>query len=158
VKGTFKALAVATTIAVLAGCSTVKEYQEQTTLVKPKWYDSCEQKDSEGFFWWKEEFLIGCGTSIDSFETHAYGNAVLNAKAQVADRITGFVSEQAHLEYNNDSKDTRLKRLSEVLRTNLRGYEVSETYTYPYRGKFVSYVKIRVPVEQVHETSTNLPN
>lgn len=82
----------------------------------------------------------------------------MNAKAKVADRINGVVSSQADLTYHNESKDNKLTRSNKIKPSTLKEYEIIDSMTYPYQGKFVTFVKIKVPEDQINVATTQLPN
>jgi len=160
VKGTFKALALGTAIATMAGCSSFETYEQSSVYKVPKWYNACEQYTTDEWYklFWAEENLVGCGAATDGFEEHSVSTAILNAKAKIADRANGVVSSKADLTYHNDSKDNKLTRSNRITASNLQYYEVLEQVMYPYQGKFVTFVKIKVPTEQIRVQTSALPN
>lgn len=159
-KGTFKALIASTAIVTLAGCSSFETYEQSTVYKVPKWYNNCEQYETDEHWklWWAEENLVGCGAATDGFEEHSVSTAILNAKAKIADRANGVVSSNQNLTYNNNSKDNKLSRTNKITPSNLQYYEVIEKVMYPYQGKFVTFVKIKVPTDQIKVQNNALPN
>lgn len=159
-KGTFKALIASTAIVTLAGCSSFETYEQSTVYKVPKWYNNCEQYETDEHWklWWAEENLVGCGAATDGFEEHSVSTAILNAKAKIADRANGVVSSDQNLTYNNNSKDNKLSRTNKITPSNLQYYEVIEKVMYPYQGKFVTFVKIKVPTDQIKVQNNALPN
>jgi len=158
--GRFKALAVAASIATLAGCSgmTPKDDFVVQAPEVPDWYTECMNTDSDGFLWWKQEFLVGCGTATQLSEDNAHSNAIMNAKARIADRTTSIVTENNRLEYNNDVKTNRLVRSSKIDPTNLSGLETVKKHQYLFNGKWTYYVMLRVPVGNVNVQTANFNN
>jgi len=159
-KGTLKSLTAVALLATLGACSSMTTYEEQTVYKVPKWYDQCDQYTTDEWYklFWREQNLVGCGTSIDTFGEHSTNSAILNAKSKIADRINGVVTSDASLVYDNDTKDNRLERTNRIVPSKLVEYEIIEKVVYPYQGKFVTFVKIKVPVDQVLAQNETLPN
>ena len=159
-KGTFKALVLSTALATLAGCSSFESYEQSSVYKVPKWYNACEQYTTDEWYklFWAEENLVGCGAATDGFEEHSVSTAILNAKAKIADRANGIVTSDAKLTYYNDNKDNTLVRSNKITPSTLQYYEVVEKVMYPYQGKFVTFVKIKVPTEQIRVQANALPN
>ena len=159
-KGVLKAITLGAIVLTLGACSSMTTYEESTVYKVPKWYDSCEQTDTDEYWklFWAEENLVGCGTSIDTFGEHSTNSAILNAKSKIADRMNGVVTSTAGIVYHNDSKDNRLERTNKILPSRLVEYEVVEKVVYPYQGKFVTFVKIKVPTDQIQVHNATLPN
>lgn len=160
VKGKFKALAVAASIVTLTGCSSFETYEQSSVYKVPKWYNDCEQYTTDEWYklFWAEENFVGCGSAADGFEEHSFSTAIMNAKAKIADRVNGVVSSESSLTYHNDAKDNRLNRTNKIIPSTLEHYEVLEKVTYPYQGKFVTFVKVKVPTDQLKVHSRALPN
>lgn len=158
--GTFKAITLAGSILALSACSSTMTYETETAYKIPKWYNSCNQFETDQHWklFWAEENLVGCGSSADGFEEHSYSTAIMNAKAKIADRINGVVDSQADLTYSSDTKSNTLTRSNKIQPSNLYDYELVEKFTYPYQGKFVTFVKIKVPRENIKGMTNALPN
>lgn len=159
-KGSLKALAIGTALVAMAGCSSTVTYENQTSYQIPKWYNDCDQFETDQYWklWWSEENLVGCGSSADGFEEHSYSTAIMNAKAKIADRVNGVVSSNSELVYSSDSKTNTLSRSNRIEPSNLNDYEITEKFTYPYQGKFVTFVKIKVPRNNIMVRTNALPN
>jgi len=158
--GTIKALAVAASIATLAGCSSFETYEQSSVYKVPKWYNNCGQHTTDEIWklWWAEENLVGCGAAMDGFEEHSVSTAVMNAKAKIADRVNGVVTSDHNLKYHNSNKDNKLLRSNKVRPSTLSEYEVVEKVMYPYQGKFVTFVKIKVPTDQIRVQTSAVSN
>jgi hypothetical protein len=159
-KGTVKALIAGTAIATLAGCSSFETYEQSSVYKVPKWYNDCGQYTTDEWYklFWAEENLVGCGAATDGFEEHSVSTAIMNAKAKIADRANGVVSSNQNLTYDNGSKDNVLSRTNKITPSNLQYYEIVEKVMYPYQGKFVTFVKIKVPTDQIRVQTSALPN
>ena len=159
-KGTLKAALAGVALAAMAGCSSTIEYTESSTYKVPKWYDDCQQYTTDEWYklFWAEKNLVGCGAATDGFEDFSRSTAIMNAKAKIADRINGVVSSDASLTYYNDTKDNMLQRTNRIQPSNLKEYEVIDSMTYPFQGKFVTFIKIKVPQDQINVHKTALPN
>ena len=60
-KGIIKSSILIGALALLGACSSMKEIHERDTYAQPKWYQNCEERGSEGWFGWKEEYAYACG-------------------------------------------------------------------------------------------------
>ena len=159
-KGTLKAALAGVALVTMAGCSSTIEYTESSSYKVPKWYDDCQQYTTDEWYklFWAEKNLVGCGAATDGFEDFSRSTAIMNAKAKIADRVNGVVSSDASLTYHNDTKDNKLERTNRIQPSNLKEYEIIDSMTYPYQGKFVTFIKIKVPEDQINVYSTTLPN
>ena len=159
-KGTLKGLLAGVALITMTACSSTIEYTESSTYKVPKWYDDCQQYTTDEWYklFWREKNLVGCGAATDGFEDFSRSTAIMNAKAKIADRINGVVSSQADLTYHNESKDNKLVRSNRIKPSNLVEYEVIDSMTYPFRGKFVTFIKIKVPQDQINVATAQLPN
>lgn len=159
-KGYVKATIVGVALTTMTACSSTIQYKESSTYKVPKWYDDCQQYTTDEWYklFWAESNLVGCGVATDGFEDFSKSTAIMNAKAKIADRVNGIVSSEASLMYHNDVKDNKLERTNKIQPSTLKHYEIIESLTYPYQGKFVTFVKIKVPEDQVNAFSTSLPN
>lgn len=157
-KGTFKALALGTTLAVLAGCSTV-EIAERDSYAQPRWYASCAQSGAEGFFWWKEEFAYACGAGESIHQQAAEEQMYAIAMNNFAKRINGKVNSETTIDINNDVKNTRTTISYKVANTAITQHLEEERGTYIYAGKHYTFVKLKMPKavfdQLVTENATN---
>jgi hypothetical protein len=143
-KGTFKALAVAVSIATLAGCSTV-EIAERDSYAQPRWYASCAQSGTEGFFWWKEEYAYACGAGESIHQQAAEEQMYAIAMNNFAKRINGTVNSETKLDFVNDVKNTRTTISYTVRNTAITQHLEEERGTYIYAGKHYTFVKLKMP-------------
>ena len=160
IKGKLTVLLAGVALVTMSACSSTKTYVESTSYKVPKWYDDCQQYTTDEWYklFWREKNLVGCGAATDGFEDFSRSTAIMNAKAKVADRINGVVSSQADLTYHNETKDNKLTRSNRVKPSTLKEYEIIDSMTYPYQGKFVTFIKIKVPEDQINVATTQLPN
>ena len=105
-KGLFK-IAVAGVIAsTLGACSSMTTIAERDTYAQPKWYASCAQSGTEGYFWWTKEYAYACGAGESIFQQAAEEQMYAIAMNNFAKRINGNVNSKTELEFKNDSKTT----------------------------------------------------
>ena len=148
-KGTFKALAIGTTLAVLAGCSSMQEIEMRETKANPKWYMNCEQIGKEGFLFWKDEYAYACGMGESRYEQASEAQAYAFAVKGFAERINGTVNSSTIVDITNDTRNTRTVVEHSVQDTVIRehlevkrfAYELSST------GRVHTYVRIKMPLE-----------
>ena len=143
-KGTLKALAVAASIATLAGCSTV-EIAERDSYAQPRWYASCAQSGTEGFFWWKEDYAYACGAGESLYQQAAEEQMYAVAMNNFAKRINGTVNSETKIDINNDVKNTRTTISYTVANTAITQHLEEERGTYIYAGKHYTFVKLKMP-------------
>jgi hypothetical protein len=148
-KGTFKALAAATIVATLAGCSTMKEIEVRETKASPKWYLDCEQIGSEGFLFWKDDYAYACGMGESKFEQASEAQAYAFAVKGFAERINGTVNSSTVVDINNDSRNTRTVVEHKVSDTVIREHLEVKRYAYELgsTGRVHTYVRIKMPLE-----------
>lgn len=145
-KGTFKALAIGTTLAVLAGCSTV-EIAERDSYAQPKWYASCAQAGAEGFFWWKQEYAYACGAGQSRYQQAAEEQMYAVAMNNFAKRINGKVNSETKIEFVNDVRSTETRIAYVVNDTRITQHLEEERGTYIYAGDHYTFVKLKMPKE-----------
>lgn len=143
-KGTFKALAVAVSLATLAGCSTV-EIAERKSYAQPRWYASCAQSGTEGFFWWKEDYAYACGAGESRFQQAAEEQMYAVAMNNFAKRINGRVNSETKIQFANDVKQTSTVISYTVKDTAITQHLQEERGTYIYNGKHYTFVKLKMP-------------
>jgi len=143
-KGTIKAIAVAASIATLAGCSTV-EIAERDNYAQPKWYASCAQAGTEGLFWWKEEYAYACGAGQSLYQQAAEEQMYAIAMNNFAKRINGMVNSETKLDFVNDVKSTRTTISYTVSDTAITQHLEEERGTYIYAGQHYTFVKLKMP-------------
>ena len=143
-KGNFKAVAAAVAIVALAGCSTV-EIAERDSYAQPKWYASCAQAGTEGFFWWKEEYAYACGAGESIHQQAAEEQMYAVAMNNFAKRINGKVNSETKLDFVNDVKTTRTHISYTVTDTAITQHLEEERGTYIYAGKHYTFVKLKMP-------------
>ena len=146
-KGTIKALAIATGIATLAGCSSfgTVEIAERDSYAQPKWYASCAQAGTEGLFWWKEEYAYACGAGESIHQQAAEEQMYAIAMNNFAKRINGQVNSETKLDFVNDVKSTRTTISYTVSNTAITQHLEEERGTYIYAGKHYTFVKLKMP-------------
>jgi hypothetical protein len=148
-KGTLKALAAATIVATLAGCSTMKEIEVRETKAHPNWYVDCEQIGSEGFLFWKDDYAYACGMGESKFEQASEAQAYAFAVKGFAERINGSVNSSTVVDIKNESRTTRTVVEHKVADTVIREHLEVKRYAYELgsTGRVHTYVRIKMPLE-----------
>jgi hypothetical protein len=148
-KGTFKALALATGLATLAGCSGMQEITVRDTKANPTWYVDCEQIGSEGFLFWKDKYAYACGMGESRYEQASEAQAYAFAVKGFAERINGTVNSSTVVDINNDTRNTRTVVEHSVQDTVIREHlEVKKkSYQLAGTGNVHTYVRIKMPLE-----------
>ena len=148
-KGTLKALAAATIVATMAGCSSMQEIEVRETKAHPKWYADCEQIGSEGFLFWKDDYAYACGMGESRFEQASEAQAYAFAVKGFAERINGTVNSSTVVDINNDNRQTRTVVEHSVQDTVIREHLEVKRYAYELgaTGRVHTYVRIKMPLE-----------
>ena len=153
-KGTIKAIALATGLATLAGCSSVKEIVVRDTKAHPNWYVDCEQIGTEGFlFFNREEYAYACGMGESRYEQASEAQAYAFAVKAFAERINGEVNSSTTIDIvGNDAVETRNTRTfveHSVRNTSIREHLEVKRYSYELSstGRVHTYVRIKMPLE-----------
>lgn len=153
-KGTIKAIALATGIATLAGCSSVQEITVRDTKAHPNWYVDCEQIGKEGWkFWDREEYAYACGMGESRYEQASEAQAYAFAVKAFAERINGEVNSSTTIDIvGNDANETRNTRTfveHAVRNTSIREHLEVKRYSYELAstGRVHTYVRIKMPLE-----------
>jgi len=147
-KGTLKALAVGATIT-LAGCSSFNTVtiQERDEYAQPRWYASCAQTGTEGYFWFAKEYAYACGAGESRFQQAAEEQMYAVAMNNFAKRINGKVNSKTEIDITNDVKNTTTKIAYVVDDTSITQHLEEERGTYKYAGKHYTFVKLKMPKE-----------
>ena len=148
-KGTLKAIAIATGIATLAGCSSMQEIEVRATKANPNWYADCEQIGTEGFLFWKDEYAYACGMGESRFEQASEAQAYAFAVKGFAERINGTVNSSTVVDITNDTRSTRTVVEHSVQDTVIREHLEVKRYSYQLEttGNVHTYVRIKMPLE-----------
>jgi hypothetical protein len=149
VKGTFKALALGTALATMAGCSSMQEIEVRETRAHPNWYMECEQIGSEGFLFWKDEYAYACGMGESRYEQASESQAYAFAVKGFAERINGTVNSSTVVDIDNDVRTTRTVVEHKVADTVIREHLEVKRYAYQLEssGNIHTYVRIKMPLE-----------
>ena len=145
-KGLFK-IAVAGVIAsTLGACSSMTTIAERDTYAQPKWYASCAETGSEGWFWWKEDYAYSCGAGESIFVQAAEEQMYAIAMNNFAKRINSKVNSETVLKFqdNNGSEQRQTDTIIsyKVDNTAIREHVSRETGTFKYAGKNFTFVKL----------------
>jgi len=148
-KGTFKALAAATVVIAMTGCSSMQEIEVRETKAHPNWYADCEQIGSEGFLFWKDDYAYACGMGESRFEQASEAQAYAFAVKGFAERINGTVNSSTTVDINNDRRTTRTIVEHKVADTVIREHLEVKRYAYELgaTGRVHTYVRIKMPLE-----------
>lgn len=149
-KGTLKALAIATSLTALAGCSTMTEIEVRDTKAHPKWYVDCEQIGSEGWkFWNRDKFAYACGMGESKYEQASEAQAYAFAVKGFAERINGSVNSSTVVDIKDDSRSTRTVVEHSVKDTVIREHLEVKKFSYELSstGRVHTYIRIKMPLE-----------
>lgn len=148
-KGTIKALAICSTLAVLAGCSTMKEIEVRETKAHPNWYADCEQIGKEGWFFWKTDYAYACGMGESRYEQASEAQAYAFAVKGFAERINGTVNSSTVVDIKDDVRHTRTVVEHKVSDTVIREHLEVKRYAYELgsTGRIHTYVRIKMPLD-----------
>jgi len=148
-KGITKAVALVTTLATIAGCSSMQEIEVRETKAHPKWYMDCEQIGSEGFLFWKDDYAYACGMGESRYEQASEAQAYAFAVKGFAERINGTVNSSTVVDINNDTRTTRTVVEHSVADTVIREHLEVKRYAYELgsTGRVHTYVRIKMPLE-----------
>lgn len=139
-----KTATIVATLATLGACSTV-EIAERDSYAQPRWYASCAQSGTEGFFWWKEDYAYACGAGESAYQQAAEEQMYAIAMNNFAKRVNGVVNSETTIDINNDVKNTRTTISYKVSDTAITQHLEQERGTYIYAGKHYTFVKLKMP-------------
>lgn len=145
--GTLKALFAGAFIVSMAGCSSYTTIAEREEYGQPKWYASCAQSGTEGWFWWKENYAYACGAGESRFQQAAEEQMYAVAMNNFAKRINGRVNSETVIDIQNDTKNTTTVISYKVDNTAIREHIAEERGTYIYAGKHYTFVKLKMNKE-----------
>lgn len=150
-KAIMKLAMAGTLVSMLGACSSMTTIAERDTYAQPKWYASCAQAGTEGWFWWKEEYAYACGAGESIFQQAAEEQMYAIAMNNFAKRINSEVNSETILEFKdqngNESRQTRTKISYVVNSTTIREHIAKETGTFKYQGKMFTFVKLKMDKE-----------
>jgi len=135
-----------TLVSMLGACSSMTTIAERDTYAQPKWYASCAQAGTEGWFWWKEEYAYACGAGESIFQQAAEEQMYAIAMNNFAKRINSKVNSETVLKFqdNNGSEQRQTDTIIsyKVDNTAIREHVSRETGTFKYAGKNFTFVKL----------------
>ena len=134
-------------LSLLGACSSgYVEIAERDTYAQPKWYASCAETGSEGWFWWKEDYAYSCGAGESIFVQAAEEQMYAIAMNNFAKRINSKVNSETTLKFrdNNGSETRQTDTIIsyKVDNTAIREHVSRETGTFKYAGKTYTFVKL----------------
>jgi len=134
-------------VSMLGACSTkYVEVAERDTYAQPKWYASCAETGTEGWFWWKEDYAYACGAGESIFVQAAEEQMYAIAMNNFAKRINSKVNSETVLKFtdNNGSEQRQTDTIIsyKVDNTAIREHVSRETGTFKYAGKTYTFVKL----------------
>ena len=144
-KAIMKLAMAGTLVSMLCACSSMTTIAERDTYAQPKWYASCAQAGTEGWFWWKEEYAYACGAGESIFQQAAEEQMYAIAMNNFAKRINGRVNSETTMNFTNDTKDTNTFISYKVNDTAITQHLEEERSTFVYAGKQYTFVKLRMP-------------
>lgn len=146
-KGILKTTALVATLATLGACSSMTTIAERDTYAQPKWYASCAQAGTEGWFWWEKEYAYACGAGESVYQQAAEEQMYAIAMNNFAKRINGVVNSETNLNFVNDTRNTTTNISYKVENTAITQHLEEERSTYVYAGKQYTFVKLKMPKE-----------
>ena len=150
-KGLIKSIALVGILATLGACSSYTTIAERDTYAQPKWYAKCAQAGSEGWLWWKKDYVYACGSGQSLYQQAAEEQMYAVAMNNFAKRINSEVNSETILEFKdqngNESRQTRTKISYVVNSTTIREHIAKETGTFKYQGKMFTFVKLKMDKE-----------
>ena len=144
-KAIMKLAMAGTLVSMLGACSSMTTIAERDTYAQPKWYASCAQAGTEGWFWWKEEYAYACGAGESIFQQAAEEQMYAIAMNNFSKRINGRVNSETTMNFTNDTKDTNTFISYKVNDTAITQHLEEERSTFVYAGKQYTFVKLRMP-------------
>ena len=132
-KAIMKLAMAGTLVSMLGACSSMTTIAERDTYAQPKWYASCAQAGTEGWFWWKEEYAYACGAGESIFQQAAEEQMYAIAMNNFAKRINGKVNSETTMTFTNDTKDTNTFISYKVNDTAITQHLEEERSTFVYR-------------------------
>ena len=144
-KAIMKLAMAGTLVSMLGACSSMTTIAERDTYAQPKWYASCAQAGTEGWFWWQEEYAYACGAGESIFQQAAEEQMYAIAMNNFAKRINGRVNSETTMNFTNDTKDTNTFISYKVNDTAITQHLEEERSTFVYAGKQYTFVKLRMP-------------
>tara|TARA_R110000851_G_scaffold271118_1_gene423696 strand:- start:1090 stop:1566 length:477 start_codon:yes stop_codon:yes gene_type:complete len=144
-KSIFKTATVVALAATLGACSSTVKIAERDSYAQPKWYASCAQAGTEGWFWWKEEYAYACGAGESRYQQAAEEQMYAIAMNNFAKRINGRVNSETKISFVNDVKNTTTEIAYTVSDTRVTQHLEEERGTYIYAGNHYTFVKLRMP-------------
>lgn len=146
-KNIIKTATVVAALATLGACSSTVEIAERDSYAQPKWYASCAQAGSEGWFWWKKDYVYACGAGESRYQQAAEEQMYAIAMNNFAKRINGRVNSETKISFKNDVKNTTTDISYKVTDTAVTQHLEEERGTYIYAGNHYTFVKLRMPRE-----------
>tara|TARA_B110000259_G_C13781987_1_gene308994 strand:+ start:139 stop:603 length:465 start_codon:yes stop_codon:yes gene_type:complete len=142
-----KVTALAAALVTLGACSSTVTIAERDSYAQPKWYASCAQAGTEGFFWWKKNFVYACGAGQSKYQQAAEEQMYAIAMNNFAKRINGKVNSETKISFKNDVRNTSTEISYKVTDTAVTQHLEEERGTYIYAGDHYTFVKLRMPKE-----------
>jgi|TARA_B110000240_G_scaffold144807_1_gene160164 hypothetical protein len=146
-KNMIKVTALAAALVTLGACSSTVTIAERDSYAQPKWYASCAQAGTEGFFWWKKNFVYACGAGQSKYQQAAEEQMYAIAMNNFAKRINGKVNSETKISFKNDVRNTSTEISYKVTDTAVTQHLEEERGTYIYAGDHYTFVKLRMPKE-----------
>jgi len=140
-----KALVLGSMILGLGACSSMTTVSERDTYAMPSWYKKCEQSGSEGFLFWKEDYVYSCGSGVSIFHQGAEEEMYAFAINNFAKRINGTVDSSTVIKIDGNNKNTTTVIKHKVSNTRIAQYLEKEMEWYTLGGKHYKFVKFKMP-------------
>ncbi len=147
IKGLKNLTALLAVTATLGACSSTIEIAERDSYAQPKWYADCAQAGSEGWFWWKKDYVYACGAGESRYQQAAEEQMYAIAMNNFAKRINGKVNSETRISFKNNVRNTTTDISYKVSDTAVTQHLEEERGTYIYAGNHYTFVKLRMPKE-----------
>ena len=153
-KAIMKLAMAGTLVSMLGACSTMTTIAERDTYAQPKWYATCKDHGTEGWFWWSKDYAYACGAGESIYAQAAEEQMYAIAMNNFAKRINSKVNSQTEIEFNNDVKNTTTKISYVVENTTIREHLNKESGHFVLGGKHYTFVRLKMS-KDVFDTLIN---
>jgi hypothetical protein len=146
-KGVLKIVATGALVSLLGACSSMTTIAERDTYAQPKWYNSCKESGTEGWFWWEKDYAYACGAGESIYAQAAEEQMYAIAMNNFAKRINSKVNSKTEIGFKNDVKSTDTMISYVVKDTVIREHLQRESGHFTLGGKHYTFVKLKMPKE-----------
>lgn len=134
-------------VALMSACSTMTEVETRTSYAMPKWYEKCQEAGTDGWFWWKEDYVYSCGAGVSVHHQAAEEEMKAFALNALAQRIHGTIDSETVVKFNNQKKSSTTVIKHIVPNTAISEYVQYETAWYELNGQHYKFVRVKMKKE-----------